>query len=119
MTDILLVCNTRGQLTGLSAKGHAGYAEKGSDIVCSAVSVLLAAALELLENTRGLSVKSDTASRGALAFSVEVSAALTDEEKLLLGERLKCTADFVRSGLRSVCRQYPDNVRLREKSEEL
>ncbi|MCR5219266.1 ribosomal-processing cysteine protease Prp [Treponema sp.] len=118
MTDILLVCNSRGELTGLSAKGHAGFAEKGSDIVCSAESILMGTALELLENTRGLSVKSDTASRGTLAFSVEVSAGLTEKEKLLLGERLKCTADFLRSGLKSVSEQYPDYVQLREKSEE-
>ncbi|MBB5217889.1 MULTISPECIES: ribosomal-processing cysteine protease Prp [Treponema] len=118
MTEVLLVCNSRGEFSAVCAAGHAGFAEKGRDIVCAAESVLLGTALDLLKNTRGVSVKSDTASRGTLAFSVEVSAGLTEEERILLGERLKCTADFIRNGIKSVSEQYPENVQLREKTEE-
>lgn len=32
-------------LTGIECKGHSGYSEKGSDIICAAVSVLMQALL--------------------------------------------------------------------------
>ncbi len=32
-------------LTGIRAQGHSGYAEKGSDIICAAVSTLMQALL--------------------------------------------------------------------------
>ena len=40
MVQITILKNKQGGYTGFTFKGHAGYAEYGSDIVCSAVSML-------------------------------------------------------------------------------
>ncbi len=45
MTTIKLVRNNNGQIVELEVSEHSGYAEKGQDIVCAAVSALTQTAL--------------------------------------------------------------------------
>ncbi|MCL2547760.1 MAG: ribosomal-processing cysteine protease Prp [Symbiobacteriaceae bacterium] len=45
MTEIFFIRDTAGRITSFSAKGHSGFAPKGDDIVCAAVSALLQAAV--------------------------------------------------------------------------
>jgi len=40
MTHITFFKNSEKEITGFYSAGHAGYAESGSDIICSAISVL-------------------------------------------------------------------------------
>ena len=40
MTHITFFKNSEKEITGFYSVGHAGYAESGSDIICSAISVL-------------------------------------------------------------------------------
>ena len=40
MVSVDLFKNRQGMITGYKVSGHAGFAEEGSDIVCSAVSAL-------------------------------------------------------------------------------
>ena len=40
MTHITIYKSTNGGIVGFRSAGHAGYAEEGSDIICSAVSIL-------------------------------------------------------------------------------
>ena len=40
MTHITIYKSTNGGIAGFRSAGHAGYAEEGSDIICSAVSIL-------------------------------------------------------------------------------
>ena len=40
MITVTICQSSEGEITGFSIQGHAGYAERGSDIVCAAVSVL-------------------------------------------------------------------------------
>ena len=40
MTHITIYKSTNGGIVGFRLAGHAGYAEEGSDIICSAVSIL-------------------------------------------------------------------------------
>lgn len=118
MTDVLLVTGSSGQFRSVSASGHAGFAAKGKDIVCAAETIILRTSLEILQSTPGLVLNTDMASRGNLAFSVETDAsgqvASGAEEASVNLERLKCTADFIRTGIRSLEDEYPGNVRLRE-----
>lgn len=112
MIEVLLVCSSEGCIKSCKASGHASFAAKGKDIVCAAVSSLLRTAIQVLEKTGGITVITETPSRGNLAFCVEekdLSAETT--------EWLKCTAEFIRSGISSVSEEYPDNVRLRELTE--
>ena len=41
MIFVKIYKNRNGEYAGFSCKGHAGYAEHGSDVVCSAVSMLV------------------------------------------------------------------------------
>lgn len=107
-----MVCNGQGCFKSLEASGHAGFSSRGRDIVCAAETSILRTALQVLEQTEGILLNKNDASRGTLAFSVEVKSS---SEKL--EERLKCTADFVRAGIKSLAEEYPEHVLLREKKE--
>jgi len=107
--QVLLVCGKDGSFKSCTASGHAEFAVKGKDIVCAAVSSLLRTAIQVLE--KSIVVKTETPSRGNLAFCVE------DLSQSCNKERLVCTADFIRSGIKSLSEEYPMNVQLRELSE--
>lgn len=111
MTTVDLVCDSEGCIKSCAAIGHAAFCHKGGDIVCAAESILFNTVLELLMQTSGVVLETDKASRGRLAFSVE------DKGSGNL-ERLKCMADFLRCGLKSISEQYPEHVLLREKTED-
>ncbi|MDO4357064.1 MAG: ribosomal-processing cysteine protease Prp [Clostridia bacterium] len=40
MTTVTLFTRNDGEILGFAAKGHAGYADAGEDIVCAAISAL-------------------------------------------------------------------------------
>ncbi|MGV8122972.1 MAG: ribosomal-processing cysteine protease Prp [Candidatus Xenobiia bacterium LiM19] len=46
MITITVTKNRNGVIKGFCARGHAGQAEEGSDVVCAAVTVLMEAALQ-------------------------------------------------------------------------
>ena len=54
MTRAVLFRDSLGNLTGFSVKGHAGYAEEGSDIVCAGISVLTTTCVNALESVAGI-----------------------------------------------------------------
>lgn len=107
MTTVTLVCGKDGAFRSCEATGHAGFAAKGSDIVCAAVTILLRTAADVLSGMDGVVVRANTAGRGELAFTVVRAAA----EKT---ERLVCTVDFLERGLRSLQSEYPQFVRLQK-----
>lgn len=107
MTAVTLVCDKNGAFRSCEATGHAGFAARGSDIVCAAVTILLRTAMDVLLGTDGVSVRADAGERGALSFAVERAAASKTE-------RLVCTADFLERGLRSLQAEYPQFVRLQK-----
>ncbi len=111
MTRIRLVCGKDGAFKSCEALGHAGYAAKGNDIVCAAETLLLRTAMQLLESEPHLCATADVSARGTLAFSV------TGPYPECLKERLVCTADFLRLGLRSLAQEFPEHVLLREITE--
>lgn len=115
MTEILLVTGSAGEFRSVSASGHAGFAAKGKDIVCAAETIILRTSLEILQSTQGLKLKTDIASRGNLAFSVESGSSESEKpEASVKLERLVCTADFIRTGIKSLEEEYPEHVHLRE-----
>lgn len=61
MTEVTLYYQD-GILTGIQSKGHSGFARKGSDIICAAISVLMQSLLLGLEDiaqVENLGVKTD------------------------------------------------------------
>ena len=113
MTSVLLVCDRDGCIKGCVATGHAEFARKGSDIVCAAESSLMRTAVQVLESTQALTVKKEVSTRGTLAFHVEYEYPVAPE----LQGRLKCVADFLRTGFGDLICEYPDNVQMREEIE--
>ncbi|MCR5725563.1 MAG: ribosomal-processing cysteine protease Prp [Treponema sp.] len=112
MTNVTLLCDKAGCFKAFNAEGHAGFAGKGSDIVCAAVTVLLRTALQLLSDSDGITIDAEVAEAGKL--SVEVTHANPGTE-----QRLVCIADFLRTGIRSVMSDYPQFVKLREETEKI
>ena len=54
MTRCILYLDSTGNYTGFSVRGHAGYAEAGSDIVCAAVSALTTTCVNAMESVAGV-----------------------------------------------------------------
>ena len=69
-------------ITGFSMKGHAGFAESGSDIVCAAVSMLAINTVNSIEEFTSVnSVYHEEESKGAMSFRIDKTE---DKSQLLL-----------------------------------
>jgi uncharacterized protein YsxB (DUF464 family) len=89
--------STDGESHSLVMAGHAGYADKGDDIVCSAVSSLIYALLGWLENN---------------PEDLEWSNASVDSGDVHIvcfgGERTSAVFDMTAIGLEQIAMKYPD-----------
>lgn len=83
MIKISFLKNSDGIYTGFKALGHAGYANNGQDIVCSAVSALIINTINSIETFTSdeytLNTDEDT---GLIEFRLKAS--VSDESVLLL-----------------------------------
>ncbi len=87
----------------LTVQGHAGYAEPGKDIVCSAVSILTSTLAYLLAGNEFES-----------CFEPELSAfrAIVKDENLKM--KYMPYFEFVMEGLRMLEAAYPENILILE-----
>lgn len=70
MTTITIV-EACGQVRQVTVAGHAGFAEKGEDIVCAAISILTTTCVNALEAVAGVVPKVQQEAEGArIAFSL-------------------------------------------------
>lgn len=113
MTKVLLVKASDGSKLHTVSEGHAEFAEKGKDIVCSAVTILMRTAIEMLSKTSEIELKTDTSLRGYLSFEARI---LKDDQKLK--ERLSTIGDFLKEGFESLSKEFPQNVKLDFKLED-
>ncbi len=73
-------------LTGFRARGHSGYAEAGSDIVCAGVSVLGCTCVNALESLLGIRVRLKGNEEGLLDFDLPpLSGEKEKGARLLMG----------------------------------
>ncbi|MBO2516017.1 MAG: ribosomal-processing cysteine protease Prp [Clostridiales bacterium] len=95
------VSSKDGRITGFTCKGHSGYAEEGSDIVCAAVSALTQTAVNALETvakvTPEVKVKDGS-----------LEARLPDTEN----HDAQIILQSMVQGLRDISESYPAFVRL-------
>lgn len=105
MTSVLIERDENGVPVSCKAEGHAGYAKRGSDIVCSAVTVLIRTALHVISELPDVKLEVDASERGRINFRV-LSFPSGSEEKL------KVAGDFLAVGLGSIAEDYPDNLEL-------
>lgn len=118
MTKILLV-KKEGELR-CSASGHAGFAEKGSDIACAAVTILLRTAMQVLCGDARIEFESSVParsepdskgiSRGELAFSAHVKDGLALDEKSSAKIKIESLAEYLSLGFESLRKEFPHNV---------
>ena len=97
---------TGGRIIGFSYEGHAGYAEYGQDIVCSAVTAQLMMAYNGLETVLGIPLDLDMDETGGyFAFR------LKDPADAPRAEVLMETLDL---GLAAIQSQYENNITLKK-----
>ena len=70
MTRAVLYKDAHDRFTGFSVKGHSGYAEAGSDIVCAAVSILTTTCINALESVAGVTPEVEGGEDAYLAASL-------------------------------------------------
>jgi uncharacterized protein YsxB (DUF464 family) len=100
MTNIVVFQKKKlGYCIGFEAKGHAGYADEGEDIVCSALSILLINTMNSIENfTNDKFVQKCTDRTGFLYFKIKGNP--SNETKILLKSMVL--------GLTTIVKEYGD-----------
>lgn len=107
MISVELCRSESGEFVSCRAHGHAEFDMSGKDIVCSAVTVLLRTAAQVLAETEAVDLSIQAGERGLLAF-----AAAAAEQTALLHARLVCVADFLEKGLGALSADFPKNVKV-------
>lgn len=97
-----------GPVVALEGRGHAGFAEKGRDVVCAAISVLFET---LGEGLRRLGFSPKVSRRGDGGFyRVELSAEEASSREA------QVAFELISVGIEGVAAAYPDHVRFEESS---
>lgn len=105
MLRVQVAIDDSGVLASMSADGHTGIAERGSDPVCAAASVLLLTAARTIETARGFDVEGGTERRGTLWLTVRTVASESREYGRGVTEMLV-------KGMGDLAQKYPDHVGL-------
>ncbi len=95
------------RINGFTCSGHAGYSEKGTDIVCAAVSALTQSAILALERLVGVRLKLKADSKtGFMDCSWENVPDKLEQSELVIR--------MVELGLIEIQKQYPDHLQVNE-----
>jgi uncharacterized protein YsxB (DUF464 family) len=104
--DVIFYRDGRDRLAGVSARGHADFAEHGQDIVCAAVSAVLQAARLGLQEHAGVELE-------ARQTPGELRLWWPEERRELASLRaIVATAELA---VAQIARRFPDHVRLRRR----
>ncbi len=98
---IRAVYRVKGDTHSLTAIGHAGYAEKGADIVCAGVSALVQALIGWIENNP-CEVECISIDEGAGEVTISCSG----------GEDVSAVFYMTAIGLEQISYTYPDHVEI-------
>jgi uncharacterized protein YsxB (DUF464 family) len=107
MTTVAFFTTPEIGLIGFRASGHTGYADRGADIVCAAVSALTEATLNGLLNVVKAPVRYERDEERALLAAYldpECAAEVRKQAQILLLT--------LREAAEAIARAYPDNVRI-------
>jgi len=105
LIDITLCLDNSGCLSVVDSSGHSGFAAKGHDIVCSAVSVLLRTVSRTLELEAAIEVTGKIEKEGKLHLKVS----LMDVSKRAW---LQGVSAFTVTGLKDLASEYPSFCRI-------
>jgi uncharacterized protein YsxB (DUF464 family) len=99
-----IVLDEAGLLRSCRVQGHAGAGKKGSDLVCSAVSVLTRTVVIVLSGRKGVTIRGSIPEQGDFRIETEY----TPEGRAFL----EAAGAFLIEGLRSVSEEFPDNCKV-------
>ena len=106
MIRIVVYRDSSSRLTGFSARGHSGYAEEGSDIVCSAVSTLTITCINSIEALCGVTPVTEGGEDGYLKADIPAAA---DEQT---SRHIQLLMKSMLLGLEQVAEGWPKYVKL-------
>lgn len=109
MVRVDIYRTARGDVAGFTASGHAGYAPKGSDIVCAAVSVLTQTAVLALP--RHARVTPEVAVDDEEGF---LTCRLPRDLDPVQAERAQIILESMVTGLFEIAREYGDYIEVKE-----
>ena len=89
-----------GALTGFNIKGHSGYAESGSDIICASVSSAAYMVANTIIEIMGVKAQATVSENGEMTLIVPENSAEKTKD-ILLGFKLHIS---------ELSKQYPKNV---------
>jgi len=101
LIEIEAVFDSDGVLRACKASGHAGVGKIGNDIVCSAVTVLIRTAFNVLTDKSGITIRGGAPERGQVWLEADYE---TEGRDFLFAVGV-----FLKEGLKSVADEYPDN----------
>lgn len=105
MININIGKDLAGNITGFVVKGHAGYAEEGSDIVCSAISAIAYTAVGAIDEIIGLK-----------KFYKEKNGLMTCKLDMDMPSDLRHNANIIMAtaeiGFKQIEYAYPDYVKV-------
>ncbi len=97
--------NGQGLITGYTVSGHAGYADDGYDIICSAISAVTQTALLGLERHLKIHPSYDVNQEDGV-LKVALNSAPTELTEAIL--------ETMVYGVQSIAKQCPEYVRIQE-----
>lgn len=95
-------------LERVSVSGHASGLQKGGNIVCAAVTVLIRTAARLLEGLPGVDLTGGPGGRGEFELRIEG----VDERKL---EYVRAVGDYLIKGIKDLQDEFPGDCLIEEK----
>ncbi len=107
MIHVKLIRNNDGSQLECVAKGHAGFAEKGKDIVCAAVTCLLRTTSETLSKENFLEVIFEAPERGYIRLIARKAAGVMEHSNIL-----DYAGNFLVTGFKRLQTEFPEYVLL-------
>ena len=109
MTHITICSGEKGEFASCKAIGHSGFAKEGSDIVCSAVTLMLRTTALFLEEKCSFDERLKIELLCQEKGNIEISVVRYGDASF---ECLVFLFDFLRLGLKSLEDEYPEFVKL-------
>lgn len=110
MIQIQIFRNEHTQIYGFCMKGHAGYAEEGSDIVCSAVSVLVINTINCIEKYTGVLAEVDYENDGGY-----ISYCIPTLKKGISHHDIELLLKVMVYGLKDLHKQYGKYIQIKDR----
>ncbi len=108
MIVVTVVSDGNEMIRSVSVSGHALGLEKGGNIVCAAVTVLVRTAARLLESVPGVEVSGGGGNRGEFELHI-------DEVDIRRNGYGKAVGDYLLMGIRDLRDEFPGDCTLKEK----